>query len=644
MRKIVLFSWVATAAGLFVTACDGSSTGSAGAAGSTSSNAGSGGENGGSGGTGASAAGSGGSTGGTSSGGTTASSGGSTATSMGECTKGEKEACYTGPNGTEGVGICKPGERTCKTDGTWGLCLGEVTPLSESCNTPGDDDCDGLVNEDGDGCVCTPWTMSACYTGPMGTQDVGVCKGGMALCNPDGLGFGACEGQIVPVFENCLAPADENCDGTATACTGDDLFHKRFGDAGAQQAAGVASSNGGGAVIAGAFAGTVDFGGGGLVSAGGNDAFVASYDYLGAHVWSKRFGDTVAQASTSVTVDADGNVIVVGDYAGKVDLGAGMITSAGLTDIFVAKYTSAGALVWAKSFGDTKAQNVPDVAVDANGRVGIVGTFAGDLAFGGDLLTSAGGTDIFVAVFDKDGTHVWSKRFGDAAAQVGKSIGFGPAGETVIAGDNSGAIDFGGGALTTAGAADVVLASFDANGTALWSKQFGNNVAQVANAVDVDSVGNVALAASFAGKINFGGGDLTSAGGNDIAVAKFTSGGMVLWAKRFGANGADNARGVAFDPFGAVLMTGDFTGSVDFGGGALASAGGTDIVVAKYDALSAHVWSKRAGDAGAQVAAAIDADATGVVITGTFAGTVNFGGGALTSAGGNDVFLVKLAQ
>ncbi|MEZ4312244.1 MAG: hypothetical protein R3F14_29800 [Polyangiaceae bacterium] len=249
-----------------------------------------------------------------------------------------------------------------------------------------------------------------------------------------------------------------------------------------------------------------------------------------------------------------------------------------------------------------------------------------------------------MAVLDKDGEHLWSKKFGDNAAQVGKAMAFGPADEAVIAVDFAGTVDFGGGVMASAGSTDVGLAVLDANGGFVWAKQFGNNAAQLANSVAVDSVGSVALGLTFAGVVNFGGGNLTSAGGNDIGVAKLAAGGTLLWGKRFGANGADTARGVAFDPFGAVLLAGDFTGTVDFGGGNLVSAGGTDVVVAKYDGLGNHVWSKRAGDGGAQTAAGIDADATGAVVAGTFAGAVNFGGGNLTSAGNTDVFLVKLAQ
>ncbi|MFO0591560.1 MAG: SBBP repeat-containing protein [Polyangiaceae bacterium] len=618
----------------------GGSAGSSGSAGTTSA-----------GGTTASG-GSGGSAGTTSAGGTTSSggtggatggTGGSTGT-PGECTPGAEEACYTGPSGTEGVGICKGGARTCKDDSTWGPCLGQVTPLTETCETPGDDDCDGLVNESGAMCVCVPGAMDPCYNGPPNTEGVGICTGGLATCAADGLSYGACEGQVLPGVENCLAPADEDCNGAALSCSGQDQFHKKFGDAGAQAGGGVAAWNGG-AVVCGTFAGTVDFGGGNLVSGGGNDAFVASYDYLGAHQWSKRFGDAAAQSAAAIAVDPQGNVYVVGDNAGVIDPGGGNLTTAGLADVFLVKYDVNGVFKWAKQFGDNKAQNGLAVAAGADGRVAITGQYAGKMDFGGGVFTTAGGTDIFLAVFDTDGVHQWSKSFGDAAAQAGKGVAFGPQGEVILAADNSGVVDVGSGAaLTTAGASDVVLASFDKNGATLWAKQMGNNVAQVANAVAVDEVGNVILGASFAGKINFGGGDLTSAGGNDIGLAKLTTGGMLLWGKRFGGTGADNARGVAVDTFGAVALAADFSGTVDFGGGNLVSAGGTDIVVARYDGLGAHVWSHRAGDGGAQLATAAAADQTGVFATGTFAGTVDFGGGALTSAGGNDVFLVKLSQ
>ncbi|WP_437282013.1 hypothetical protein WME90_16065 [Sorangium sp. So ce375] len=132
------------------------------------------------------------------------------------CRPGTIERCYTGPQGTEGVGVCKGGTWTCTTDGrAWGACLGERTPERETCDAAeADEDCDREVNEEGEACVCQPGAIEQCYTGPKGTEGVGVCKGGMRSCNTDGRAWGACLGERTPERETCdAAETDEDCDG-----------------------------------------------------------------------------------------------------------------------------------------------------------------------------------------------------------------------------------------------------------------------------------------------------------------------------------------------------------------------------------------------------------------------------------------------
>ncbi len=135
------------------------------------------------------------------------------------CTPGETSACYTGPAGTEGVGLCAAGVRTCNAQGNdYGPCVGEVTPAEETCHTPDDDDCDGQLNEGGAGCVCIPGDVRGCYTGPAGTLDVGVCKGGGQACNALGTAWGPCTGEVTPQVDDCQTPEDENCDGQTPSC------------------------------------------------------------------------------------------------------------------------------------------------------------------------------------------------------------------------------------------------------------------------------------------------------------------------------------------------------------------------------------------------------------------------------------------
>lgn len=116
------------------------------------------------------------------------------------------ESCYSGPAGTEGVGVCAAGVRTC-VDGEWSSCAGEILPREETCNGL-DDNCDGLVdNADSAGARLS----QSCYDGPEETLGVGECRAGTRFC-VDG-SFGACVGQVLPTEVELCDGRDNTCDG-----------------------------------------------------------------------------------------------------------------------------------------------------------------------------------------------------------------------------------------------------------------------------------------------------------------------------------------------------------------------------------------------------------------------------------------------
>ena len=80
-------------------------------------------------------------------------------------------------------------------------------------------------------------------------------------------------------------------------------------------------------IVAGMFEGTIDLGGGPLVSVGGDDLFVTRLGADGAHVASRRFGDLHEQMPTAIRVDAEDRPIVTGYSRGRVDFGCLPLTS-----------------------------------------------------------------------------------------------------------------------------------------------------------------------------------------------------------------------------------------------------------------------------------------------------------------------------
>ena len=566
-------------------------------------------------------------------------------TAVRTCSPGEKVPCYTGPAGTENVGICHGGTKTCAADGSgFGACQDEVVPKNESCLTLEDDDCDGKVNEDGEGCACVPGTVAPCYSGPANTAGIGACKAGTVTCLPDGTAYGTCVGEVTPTPEDCETPIDDDCDGVSPFCPAD--WAKRFGDVAGQFAWGLAVAPTGGVAITGEIEGSVDFGGGSLTSAGSSDVFLTRLDASGAHVWSKRFGSGSLQSGQSVAFDPTGNVVIAGYFQGSVTFGPTALTTSGGSDIFVAKFSATGDHLWSKKFGSAADDQLGlAVAVDAQGNVLLTGALTGSINFGGGSLATTGGPDVFVVKLNPAGNHVWSNSFGEAGtAQTGRAIATDATGNVLVAGDFTGTIDFGGGALASAGGTDAFVAKLDPSGGHVWSKSFGDDAFQIARGVAADATGNVVVVGDFAGSTNFGGAALASKGATDGFVALFDPSGAHLGSTNFGGAEYDSATSVSAAG-GAIAVGGYVAGNASFGGTPLASAGGRDVFVAKLAGTTlAPLWARTFGDASSyQSTQGVGLDAQGnALFAGYFTGAIDFGLGPLTSAGGTDIFVAKV--
>jgi hypothetical protein len=159
------------------------------------------------------------------------------------------------------------------------------------------------------------------------------------------------------------------------------------------------------------------------------------------------------------------NIIVVGYFTGTVDFGGPVpLVSNGYANMFVAKYTLAGAHLWAKSFRATNAMNsgsqmARSVMVDHADDVVLVGQFCGTISFGGPELSSASecsGWDIFaVRLTGAEGNHVSSVRAG-SRADVARSA-LAPGGRPYLVGYFNGFAELGGKGLTAVNGVDAFI-------------------------------------------------------------------------------------------------------------------------------------------------------------------------------------------
>ena len=348
--------------------------------------------------------------------------------------------------------------------------------------------------------------------------------------------------------------------------------------------------------------------------------------------------------AAGVAIDSSDNIYITGTSQGANVFGKNA-TSGTTDDIFVAKLNSSGVIQWVYAAGGTGRDRGRKIALDSSGNIYVTGYYWSTVDFGGGNVTSNGNWDAFLLKLDSSGTFQWVKSYGSNYNDLGRDVAIDSNDNIYMLGNYRYTVDFGGGDEINNNNSDIFLVKFNSSGVFQWVYTAGASATDDSRALALDSNDNPYITGSFRDTVNFGGGNITAANLDDLFILKLNSSGAYQNIYTSNIFTTQKGKGLAVDSSGNIYATGTFSGTVDFGGGNITSSG-NDIYLLKLNSSFAFQWVKRFavdnGSTGQALGLAVTVDEDGNVYSvGQIGGSVDFGGGTINFGSQDDAYIVK---
>jgi hypothetical protein len=296
------------------------------------------------------------------------------------------------------------------------------------------------------------------------------------------------------------------------------------------------------------------------------DYVTIAYSGSGLPLWTNGYAGpgNSEDSARAVAVDGSGNVFVTGYSRGP----------GGSNEYATIAYSGGGVPLWTNRYRPAEAYAV---AVNSDGNVFVTGSEYATIAYSG------AGTVLWTNRYDGP----FNSRETAAAVAVDQSTG-----NVLVSGSSSTAIN-----------SDYVTIAYSDAGVALWTNSYNGpaNRRDEAAAVAVDGTGNVIVTGSSSGGAAF-----------DYATIAYSRSGVPLWTNRYNGpgNSDDNARAIAVDSDGNVIVTGSSVSSLN----------NYDYATIAYSRAGVALWTNRYngpdGVADLSYALAVDNDGN-VFVTGS---------------------------
>lgn len=277
--------------------------------------------------------------------------------------------------------------------------------------------------------------------------------------------------------------------------------------------------------------------------------------------WSRQIGTFDYDIGTGVAIDSLNNSYLTG-------FSLALLGSPFGEQALLYKYDPSGNLLWTKPTRSLPSQRSNSVAVGGNNDVFIAG------------LAQYATDDAFLSKYNSAGSLLWTRQVNSNGNEQATSVAADHSGNSYVTGSTNGNL-----AGPNLGGYDGFLGKYDSAGNLLWMRQIGTAGYDSGNAIAVDSTGSL-----YVTGVTNGGITLPSGSGGDVLVAKFSSGGDLIWSRQFGSSTLDSGASIAIDSSGDLFITGSTYGNI--GGPNL---GRSDVFISKLTSTGAVLWSRQYG-------------------------------------------------
>ena len=331
-----------------------------------------------------------------------------------------------------------------------------------------------------------------------------------------------------------------------------------------------------------------------------SDMFLVKYDSNGNVQWAKQTVGSKKEVGNAVATDVSGNVYVAGSFeTNAVLFDSFSLPNNTLSDeIFIVKYDSLGAVVWARKAGSTAEDVAYGVEVDTSNNVYVVGDFYGpSIIVENDTLfnNGIGAIDMIIIKYDEAGNLLWAKNEGGTLEEHPSSLVIDEFGDIYVAGTFSSAnVIIGSDTITNnnTGEYNFFIIKYNESGTVQWAKGWGGSLSEYGRSITINAAGNLYFAGIYESSDMVLINDTILNNGNfDVFVMNFDELGNVYWVKTLGGTSYDVGNAVASDAVGNIYLVGDFISpSIDFGATSLVNnIGSYESFVAKLNPIPVNL-------------------------------------------------------